>query len=139
RDAPARPPDADRSFTARSLAQHREVYTPVPAPALLGLLLADRELLAVADRRQALGRDAEADEVIARRGRPAGAEREVVLDGAAVVAVAFDLDARGRVRAEPFGVQAQRVARFAAQRRRVVVEVDVVERTIAAAAERAAA
>ena len=48
------------------------------------------KLLAVADRLDAVGRDAERHQVVARRDRAALAERQVVFGRAALVAVAFD-------------------------------------------------
>src|SRR5262249_44726206 len=50
----------------------------------------DRALLAVGNRPHALCLDAARDEIIAHRLRPAGAERDVVLAGAALVGVALD-------------------------------------------------
>src|SRR5262245_21039511 len=67
-----------------------EVGAAVLRPALLGVLGADRTLLAVADAGDALALHAVRDEVVHRRARATVTERDVVLVGAALVGVAFD-------------------------------------------------
>ena len=62
----------------------------VDGPAPLGVLGADRAFLPVADRADAAGRDALRDEVVSRRLRAPIAEREIVFDGAALVALPLD-------------------------------------------------
>src|SRR5207249_3015332 len=69
---------------------HQEVGPAVLRPARLVLLRTDRLLCPEAHDRYALGRDATRDEVVAGRARPALAEGEVVLGGAALVAVPLD-------------------------------------------------
>src|SRR5262245_66257050 len=67
-----------------------EVGAAVLRPALLGVLGAERPLLAVADARDALALHAVRDEVVHRRARAAVTERDVVLVGAPLVGVALD-------------------------------------------------
>src|SRR4051812_49424298 len=99
----------------------------IPLIAGFGLLAADRQLLAVADRRKTAGRDAERHQVILRGFRATRAEREVVLDGAALIAMPFDLGPGARVLLQPGGVRAQHVTRLAVDLRRVVREVNVLQ------------
>src|SRR5206468_9174785 len=72
-----------------SLPDDHGVHPPVPGPAGVVLLVAERELLAVADGRQPVGGDALGDEVVLYRLRPLRAEREVVLDRTAAVAMSL--------------------------------------------------
>src|SRR5262245_57040306 len=79
------------------LGGNDEVGAAVVRPRRLAVARVERELLAIADRPQPLGGDAEGDEVLADRQRPPLAQRQVVLGGAALVAVALDRDHPGRV------------------------------------------
>ena len=74
------------------------------APARLVLLVANRPLLAVADDGDAVRLDALGDEVIHRRLCATLAERQVVLVGAALIAVSFDKYEVLGVRLQPGGV-----------------------------------
>ena len=69
----------------------------VPRPARLALLRAERALLAVTDRVDPVGRNAEVREVAADAQSAPLAEREVVLVRPALVAVSLDLDRERRV------------------------------------------
>jgi hypothetical protein len=62
-----------------------------------------RAFLAVADGRDAIGIDAERDQIVLRRVGTPFAERQVVLAGTAFVAVPYDRDADLRVGHHPFG------------------------------------
>src|SRR5262249_59020433 len=62
------------------------------------------ELLAVAHGAQPVARDAERDEVRARGGGAAFAQRQIVLGGAALVAVSFDRDGPGAIALQHFRV-----------------------------------
>ena len=79
----------------------------------------EREFLAVADRLDAVGRDAERDEVVARGDRPPLAERQIVLGGAALVAVALDGDLPGRVPAQDVRIVLQYLLTLSVHFRRV--------------------
>src|SRR5206468_2595733 len=105
-------PRAQRAQQPRRLAISRRAFcaacrAAVPRVAGLALLAAERQLLAVADRGKPIGGDAERDEVVLHRLRAARAERKVVLDRAALVAVALDLGARARVVLQPLGVRGE--------------------------------
>ena len=58
---------------------------PVLRPRILGMRLVEREFLAVTDRAQPIGRDAEGDEVRPHRRRAAFAQRDVVFGGTPLV------------------------------------------------------
>src|SRR5207248_2834776 len=84
--APAR--GAPRCVPGRpSLAEDHGMRAAVPRPAGLVLLVAERQLLPVADGGHALGGDALPDQPVLHGLRPLRAEGEVVLDGAAAVGV----------------------------------------------------
>src|SRR5262249_28748579 len=72
-----------------------------------------RALLAVADRRQARGRDAERHQHILRRLGAALAERQIVFPRAALVAMTLDRHADIRVAAQPLGLALQDLLRLA--------------------------
>src|SRR5262249_41469330 len=123
----------------RGSTEDHEVSASVLRPAGLGLLVAERKLLAVADGRDAFAWDPKGDQVVARRGCALGAESEIVLDGAATVAVPLDLDLGLRVLAQPVGIHAQELARIVAQLEGIIGEVDILQGTLLALlAERAA-
>src|SRR5258707_1269489 len=79
---------ADASPSQRALAcLDEEVRAAVLGPALFALLRANGPLLTVADDRDATGLHTLGDEVVHRRLGAALAQREVVLVGAALVAM----------------------------------------------------
>src|SRR5688572_26026883 len=103
------------------------MVTPVLRPARLVGLRAGRDLLAVGNRLQAVAGHAQGDEVVESRPRPALAEGEVVLDGAALVAVALDRHPEEVELLERLRVLGEhRAVRFP-DVRAVVVEADVLE------------
>src|SRR5690606_2213600 len=77
------PCPASRANGERLLRRDDEVAAPVARPAALRLLGALRRLLALADHDEAVGGDAEADEILLHRVGASFAERQVVLVGAA--------------------------------------------------------
>src|SRR5208283_3628176 len=81
--------------------------------------------LAVADGGEAVGRNAQADEILFDGGSAAITESEVVFGGAAFVAMAFDGDANLRVVAEEIGGFAESILGVSANIRLVVIEVGV--------------
>src|SRR5690242_20021521 len=86
-------------------------------PRFLGVARIERPLFAVADRANARSVDAERGEVILRRLRAAVAESEVVLLGAAFVAMAFDEQVVLRILFEPIRGRLKRRLRIGGQRR----------------------
>src|SRR4029450_3080160 len=78
-----------------------EVRAAILRPTRLGLLGANRPLLPVADDGDAVGLDTLGHEIVHRRFRAPLAERQVVLVGAALVAVAFDQHEVVAVRLQP--------------------------------------
>src|SRR5262245_44378993 len=99
---------------SRSVAND-EVAAPVLGPRGLVVTHGNRLLLAEADGRNAGGIHAEVDQVALGRLCTALAQREVVLLGAALVAVALDLDRHVALRLEERRVLAQSLARVRAQ------------------------
>src|SRR5690606_20032876 len=126
-----------RLLAAALLRGDDEVGAAVLRPRLLGVARVERELLPVADRADAVRRDAERDEVVARRDGAPFAKRQIVLRGAPLVAVPLDRDLPARVALQhvrvllqhllPLGVDLVLVERkeHGPERR---VAVDVVER-----------
>src|SRR5262249_41425439 len=100
---------------------------PVARPALLVLLVTERELLAVADGGHPIGRDSLSGKVVLDRLRALGAEGEVVLDGAAAVGMALELDLGARVLAQPPEIAREDVARRGVELVAVEPEVHVAE------------
>ena len=86
-----------RSAKQQPLAVERELGAAVLLPAGLGVVGAELLLLAVADNADAVGGDAGFDQRGLGGVGAILAQREVVLGGAAVVAVAADDDADVRV------------------------------------------
>src|SRR5438445_7428789 len=76
------------------LARHREVIAAVARPAVLGRLLAERHFLAVGHGLEAVRRHPQGHQVVVGGLGAPLAQGEVVLDGAALVAVALDGDAQ---------------------------------------------
>src|SRR5713226_4347279 len=101
--------------------------TPVARPAGLVLLVTEGQLLAVADGRNALGGDALSHQVVLHGLRPLGPECQVVLDGAAAVAVPLELDLGVVVLAQPVEVAGERVTGGAVELVAVVGEMDVLQ------------
>ena len=87
-----------------------EPRAPILRPAAFRLIFAHRDFFAIADRRHAVRGDAESSEIIHRRLGAFGAEGHVVVRGAALVAMSFDLNTRRRVGLQPIGVASQRRA-----------------------------
>src|SRR6185312_7289773 len=83
-------------------------------------------LLAVADRLDAVGRDAQRHQRIAYRRRAALAEGEVVLARAALVAMTLDRHRHVRIFLQPLGLTLQRGPALGLDRRLVEVEEDAV-------------
>src|ERR1700756_3233953 len=94
----------------------------VLGPGRLVMAGIERALLAVADGADAAGVDAEGDQILLGLVGAAGAEREVVLLGAALVAMAFDEQVVLRIFLQPGGRGGQRRLRVGGQRRIVVFE-----------------
>src|SRR5262245_2504384 len=77
------------ALTSRLLFVH-EMPAPVLLPTILVRFGAERFFLAIADCLDAAGADARLDERVLHGVGAIGSEREVVLGGAALVAVSFD-------------------------------------------------
>src|SRR5439155_3928650 len=86
------------------LLLHEEMAPTVPAPARLGVLVAHRPLLAIADHGDPRAVDPDRHDVVPRRLGPALAESEVVLVRAPLVTVTLDQHERVRVGLQPVGV-----------------------------------
>src|SRR5438477_3540142 len=109
------------------LARHREVVAAVAGPAVLGGLLAERDLLAVRHRLETVGGDAKGHQVIEGGLGPPLAQGEVVLDRAALVAVPLDGHAQEVEPLERIRVLVEGRAVGLPDVRAVVVEVDLRE------------
>ena len=83
--------------------------------------------LAIADRGEAVGRNAQADEILLDGVGAAIAESQVVFRRAAFVAMAFDGDAELRIVAEEVGGLAEGLASVSANVRLVVIEVGIAD------------
>jgi hypothetical protein len=102
-----------------------EVADAVLLPAFLGALRAERPLLAQARRIDAVGGDAEGDEIVLDGGSAAIAENEVVFGGTTLVAAAFNGYFDFRMIAQEFGGLAESVAGIGADVSFVEVKVSV--------------
>src|SRR2546429_1206383 len=114
-------PTSRSDSSARS---HEEDSPAVLRIALLGLLRADRVLRPKAHDRDAVGRDATRDQVVAGRARPALAEGDVVLGRAPRVAVPLEQDEHLWVRLEPLDVRLEDLRVVGPEVVLVEVEVD---------------
>jgi len=113
----------DRRFPSR------EMHSPIRLPAGLSLLGTLRPLFSVADSLETYRRQTERLKKGMRRIRAPVAQAEIVLGGAAFVAVALQYDRCGREigqnRTQRFGVQCQGGPRILADFALVVIEVDI--------------
>src|ERR1700722_14870093 len=89
--------DADK---VRLLCDPDEVSTAILLVAILGGLHAERLLFAEANGVDAVGGDAQGDEVLLHGAGTTIAESKVVFGGTALVAMTFDGDAFGRIVAQ---------------------------------------
>src|SRR3954466_14997187 len=105
-----------------------EMRAPIDRPARLRVLGADWTLLAVADERDAIGRDALGEQIVHGGAGPPLAEGEVVLVGAALVALALD-DHAQVVRPQPGGVSLEDLHIGGADLVPIEVEVDALQLT----------
>src|SRR4029077_7541941 len=114
--------------TLLALSQiHRQRRTTIQAARFFTRVLVLRPLLTIADRPEAVFRDAAAHEVVLHSRRAPIAEREVVLGRADVAGVPFDLDPKRRRLAHRANGFVQDARRFRPQRVAVEVEVDILE------------
>src|SRR5262249_57747893 len=111
-----------------SLTEHGGVHPAVARPALLGVLLTQRQLLPVTDRLQTLGGNALPHQVVLDGLCALRAQRQIVLDGPAVVAMPLELDGGLGVVAQPGDVVVELGTRRLVDVVAVVVEVDVLQR-----------
>src|SRR5690242_3038772 len=111
------------------LRQRDDVYAAILLPAVLGVILADRALFAVADHGKLRVGDSDVDQIVLGRLRAPIAERQVVFGRASLIAVAFDLHFVIRILlddvAQLDGVGAQGRNRVGTQAALVVVEIGV--------------
>src|SRR5262249_37555533 len=111
-----------------ALLPDEEVRPSVLRPAALRALAAQRPLRAVAQQGDAGAVDSQRDQVVPGGRRPALAERDVVLVGAALVGVALDQQERAGIGPEPARVVLEECPILAPDRVAVELEVDVTER-----------
>src|SRR5208337_3846052 len=102
-----------------------EVAATVFLPAGLVGFHAEGLFLAIADRGEAVGRNAQADEILLDGVGAAIAESQVVFSGAAFVAMALDGDAELRIVAEEVGGLTEGILGVGANISLVVIEVGV--------------
>src|SRR6267378_168745 len=91
-----------------------EVAAAILLPARFVVLVAEGLFLAEADGADAIGGDAQGNEILLDGAGAAIAEREVVFGGAALVAVAFDGHAKLRIVAKELSGRGERLARVGA-------------------------
>src|SRR4029079_4376183 len=121
-------PGPGRPGTALSSARDREVGAPIPGPRALVVARIDRPLLPIGRRPQPVRGHAQAGQVVAGDLRALVPQREVVLHGPTLVAVALDHDLGLAVVLHPERVLLQGRAGFIGERGLVVVEMDVGQR-----------
>src|SRR5688572_32800700 len=95
--------------TSKLLAGDDELRPAVLRPRRFVVPRIEWKLLAVADRAQPVGRDAERHKIVARCERAALAERQVVLCRAALVGVPFNRNHPRRIFLENLRVRVQRL------------------------------
>src|SRR5204863_8196475 len=98
--------------TRPASSRDREVGAAVGGPRGLVVPGIERPLLPVGDRAQAIGRHAEAREIVARGAGPLLAEREVVLYGSPFVAMPLDHHLGAAVALQPERVLLEHRARL---------------------------
>src|SRR2546423_3462869 len=86
--------------SVRGLLNADEMASAILLPARFAMLVAERLFLAEADSAQAIGGNTERNEILFDGASATVAEREVVLGGAALVAVTLDGDTHLRVVAQ---------------------------------------
>src|SRR5215217_1984291 len=91
----------------RLLGGHDEMGPAVLRPGFFTVPGVERELLAVAHDLDAIGGDSERYQVVACGDGSSFAEGQIVLGGAALVAVALDADLPGRIPAQQVGIGLQ--------------------------------
>src|SRR6266849_9346391 len=104
-----------------------EVAAAILLPAGFVALGAEGLFFAEADGAEAIGGDAQRDEILLDGAGAAIAEREVVFGGAALVAVAFDGHAKLRIVAQELGGRGERLASVLANVGFVEIEVSVAD------------
>src|SRR6266542_6823488 len=97
-------------------------------PGVFRVIRIERELLAVAHGAEPFGGDAERYQISARRQRTPLAQGEVVLRGAALIAVAFDRHDPGAVLLQDLGVGRERLLTFGGNLGAVEIEEDRLQR-----------
>src|SRR5712692_2347691 len=122
-----RPDDGAPEARRTLLRLDQEVSVTVLGPAGLVVVGADRPLLAVGDDAHAALRHPLADQIVHGRLGPALAERDVVLIGAPLVAVALDEHEHAGVALQPGRVGVERLGVGGPDLVLVEVEVDVLQ------------
>src|SRR4029077_12564061 len=102
-----------------------EVASAILLPAGFVALAAEGLFFAEADGADAVGGDAQGDEILLGGAGAAIAESEVVFGGAALVAVAFDGHANAGIIAQEFGGLGERLASVGADVRFVEIKIGV--------------
>jgi hypothetical protein len=105
------------------------VRAPIPCPAGLILLPAERKLFTVANSRQRTRRDPQIDEITLYARCPFSSQCEVILAGSTLVTVPFNLNAALRIRFEPCGVTFKDLPHIRAKIVTIEIKVDVSKRT----------
>src|SRR5215467_7675380 len=117
------------SLLGHRIFANRKVIAPILRPAAFVVIGAERQLLAVADRRHPAGVDSERLQVVLAGLCALGAQRDIVFLRSAFIAKALDLDLGIRMRLEPARVGFEHWAVLILDRVIVVSEMNVAERT----------
>lgn len=112
----------------RAVAYNHKVHAAVFLPALVAGFMADGNLFTVAYRGEPGTRDTERDQIIFDGIRPLGAQSQVVLAGAQLIAVAFYFYSDGGIIPKPIGGGRQCRARVAGKVVAIKLEVNVGQR-----------
>src|ERR1700694_2748313 len=102
-----------------------EMPAPILLPAAFVALRAERLFLAETDRSQAVGGDAQGNEILFNGAGPAIAQRQVVFRGAALVAMPFDGHPKLRIVAKEVRGLGERFAGVGADIGFIEIEVGV--------------
>ena len=104
-------------------------------PAVFGMFGAQRQLLAIADSRHTVSRDAQRLQIVLGGLRALGAKSDIVFLRTAFVAMAFDLNVAVRIFLQPVGIVVQNLAILRAHGLVIVTKMDLAQRPLFAAAE----
>src|SRR5690348_18201470 len=96
---------------------------------------AQRQLLAIADRRHTVSRDAQRLQIVLGGVRALGTTSDIVFLRTAVIAMAFDLNMATQIFLQPVGIVVQNLAILRAHCIVIIIEMNIAQRPLFATAE----